>query len=165
MFIRLLIKGVAYFISIFHFLPSILRPYCTLHDLTIEYLRQPIDRKQSTEQYFIAINQRLIDGYSKTCNRKWSSHPYDDYYYQYFMDHAMQAEDHNTIQEIMRDFEWMNSKLQLDKTIYNLRVDLEKAVNHVKKKKIQVCSIDPSSISLIIVSVKYKVIDMLLCNT
>ena len=116
--------------------------YCILHDLIIEYLRQPLGSQQSSKQYFIALNQNLINGYRKQCHGQWFAYPSDDYYYQYLIDHAIQAEDHETIQEIMRDFQWINTKLQLDKMMCNLRVDLEKAIDYLKNKEIEVNSLD-----------------------
>lgn len=130
-----------YSILILYYLRSNSR-HCTIHDLVIEYLRQPLASQQSTEQYFITLNQNLIKGYSETCNGKWSSYPFDDYYYQYLMDHALHAENHETIQELMRDFQWMNTKFQIDKTLYNLRVDLQKAIDYLKNREIKVHSID-----------------------
>ena len=42
----------------------------------------------------------------------------------------------------MRDFQWINTKLQLDKMMCNLRVDLEKAIDYLKNKEIEVNSLD-----------------------
>lgn len=106
--------------------------------MVIEYLWQTIDRRQSNAR----LHKDLIDGYSKQCNGRWSSHPHDDYYYQYLMHHAVQAEDDKIIQEIMRDFKWMNFKLQSDETIYNICTDLEEAMDYLRSKEIEVYRIN-----------------------
>ena len=36
----------------------------------------------------------------------------------------------------MRDFKWMNGKLQLDNTIYHLRTDIEKAIDYFTTKEV-----------------------------
>ena len=58
------------------------------------------------------------------------------------MHHAIQAKDDETIKEMMRDFKWMNVKLQLDNTIYNLCKDIEMVIDHFKTKEIEVFRID-----------------------
>ena len=58
------------------------------------------------------------------------------------MHHAIQAEDDETIKDMMRDFTWMNVKLQLDNTIYNLCKDIEKAIDYFRSKEIEVFCID-----------------------
>ena len=112
--------------------------FCVLHDLIINYLQQPIERQQTSRQYFIMLNKKLIDGYSIECQGDWFYHPHDDYYYQYLIYHAIQAEDENTLQQIMIDFKWMNAKLQSDNTIYNLCLDIEKVIDYLKSKDIEV---------------------------
>ena len=42
------------------------------------------------------------------------------------------------MQLIMRDFKWMSVKLILDNTIYNLCMDIEKAINFLREKDIKV---------------------------
>ena len=81
------------------------------------------------------LNQNLIDGYRKRCNGKWSTYPNEDYYYyQYLIQHAIQAKDDETIQAILRDFKWMNIKLKLDRTIYHLCTDIERAIDYFQIK-------------------------------
>lgn len=109
-----------------------------MHDLIIEYLQQPTDNQLSNHQYSIILNQNLINGYSKQCQGKWFRYPYDNYYYQYLIHHAIQAENHHTIQQILNDFKWMNIKLKLDNTILPLCVDIEKAIKYLKINKIEV---------------------------
>ena len=58
------------------------------------------------------------------------------------MHHAIQAEDDETIKDMMRDFTWMNVKLQSDNTIYNLCKDIEKAIDYFRSKEIEVFRID-----------------------
>ena len=106
-------------------------PFCVLHDLIIEYLQQSTDCQQ--------IHNNLIDGYRKHCNGKWSTYTDKDYYYyQYLIQHAIQAKDDETIQAIMKDFKWMNVKLQLDRTIYHLCTDIERAIDYFQSKDIEV---------------------------
>ena len=109
-------------------------PFCVLHDLIIQYLQQSTDCQQ--------IHNNLIDGYRKHCNGKWSTYTDKDYYYyQYLIQHAIQAKDDETIQAIMKDFKWMNVKLQLDRTIYHLYTDIEKAIDYFQTEDIEVdCS-------------------------
>lgn len=109
-------------------------PFCVLHDLIIKYLQRLINDRQP----FVRLNKNLIDGYCKQCRGKWSTHPHDDYYYQYLLYHSIQARDEKTIQEIITDFKWMSIKIQLDKTIYNLTIDLEKAIDYLRIKEIKV---------------------------
>ena len=104
----------------------------------IEYLRQPIDDQQSIQQYSIVLNKNLIEAYGNQCQRKWFAHPHDDYYYEYLIFHATQAKDNDIIQEIINDFKWMLIKIQLDKTTYNLRRDLEKVIDYLKENDIEV---------------------------
>ena len=81
----------------------------------------------------------MIDGYRKRCNGKWSTYPRHDYYhYHNVIEHAIQAEDDETIQEIMEDFKWMNVKLQQDNTIYHLCTDIRKAIDYLRNKDIKV---------------------------
>lgn len=87
------------------------------------------------------LNKNLIDGYSKQCQGEWFRYLQDDYFYQYLIYHTIEAEDYNTIQKIMKDFNWMNNKLQSDKTIYNLCVDMKKAIDYLQTKEIEVCCI------------------------
>lgn len=54
------------------------------------------------------------------------------------MHHAIQAEDYSTIQQLMRDFKWMNLKLRSDNTMYNLCKDIEKAIDYLRIKEIKV---------------------------
>ena len=41
----------------------------------------------------------------------------------------------------MHDLKWMNARLQLDNTIYNLCVDMENAIDYLRINKIEVYSI------------------------
>lgn len=50
----------------------------------------------------------------------------------------MQTQDYDTLHSIMSDFKWMSVKIQSDKTIYNLCVDIEKAIDHLKAKDFEV---------------------------
>ena len=118
--------------TIYFLLCPITRKFCVLHNLMIEYLRQPIDGKLSKEQYFILLNKTLIEGYYEKSNGKWSTYPDDGYYYQYLIYHALQAKDGKTLKEIIRDFKWISVKIHLDSTIYNLCVDMEKAIDYLK---------------------------------
>lgn len=124
------------------FVCSISSPSCSLHDLVIEYLQQPVGYQQSIQQYSIILNKNLIDGYSEQCQGKWFHYPSDDYYYQYLIYHAIKAEDYNTIQQIMIDFKWMNVKLRSDNTIYNLCTDMENAIDFLRINGIEVYYID-----------------------
>ena len=73
------------------------------------------------------------------CNGKWSTYPqHDYYYYQYLLNHAIKAKNDDAIQKIMRDFKWINVKLQLDNTIYNLCVDMENVIAYLKGKETEV---------------------------
>ena len=38
----------------------------------------------------------------------------------------------------MKDFKWMNIKLKLDSTTYNLCTDMEKAIDYFRSKDIEV---------------------------
>lgn len=69
------------------------------------------------------------------------SHPDDDYYFQYLIYHAVQAEDHYAIQNILKDFLWMNTKLRSDSTIYNLCMDLEMVISYLKSEEKEVFDI------------------------
>ena len=98
---------------------------CVLHDLIIEYLQQSMNKQQ--------LNKHLIDGYGKHCNGKWSTYPRRDYYhYQYIIQHAIQAEDDKTIQEIMEDFKWMSVKVQQDNTIYSTNGPFSQIIHYMK---------------------------------
>ena len=93
----------------------------------MKYLKQLTDCQE--------LNQNLIHGYRKYCNGEWSTYPGEDYYYyQYLIHHVIQAKDDETIEKIMRDFNWMSLKIQLDKTIYNLCTDMEMAIDYFKEK-------------------------------
>lgn len=115
-------------------------PSCLLHDSIFKYLQQSIHHQPN---YINSLNANLINGYANQCQRKWFKYPYHDhYFYQYLMEHAVRAKDDKTIQEILKDFKWMNDKLQSDNTIYDLCIDIEKAINFLRIKHIEVCYID-----------------------
>ena len=104
-------------------------PFCVLHDLIIQYLQQSTNCQQR--------NKHLIDGYRKHCNGKWSTYYRKDYYYyQYLVHHAIEAKNDDIIQVIMRDFKWMNVKLQVDNTIYHLRTDIKMAIDYFRTKPV-----------------------------
>ena len=96
-----------------------------------EYLQQSRNYKD--------LCKTLINSYDKQCQGKWFLHPStDNYYYLYLIYHAIQADDVNALQKILKDFKWMQIKLRKDKTIYNLCADMENAIHYLKSKGIKV---------------------------
>lgn len=117
-----------------------------MNHLIIEYLRQPTDGSQLT-QYFVSLNKALISGYSLQCQGKWSKYPQDHYYYRYLIHHAVNAQDSNTLQNIMKDIYWMTLKVQSDCTIYNLFMDMEMAIDYLRSLGIEVCHVGSGKIT------------------
>lgn len=102
-----------------------------------------MDHELSIQQHLIALNKALIDGYYNQCQGKWFLYPYHDYYYyQYLIYHSIEADDYSIIQLIMSDFKWMDVKISIDNTIYNLCADIKKAYEYLEAKGIEVIDID-----------------------
>lgn len=109
------------------------RQYCTLHDLVVDYLHQPIDLDQSPQDYQKILNAKLINGYENKCNGIWENCPNDGYCYQNIIYHAIQAQADKVLNDLLTNFNWMTTKLRILKSLHNLRVDLKEYIEYLIK--------------------------------
>ncbi|EDV21128.1 uncharacterized protein TRIADDRAFT_60393 [Trichoplax adhaerens] len=103
---------------------------CILTEVMVDFLQQPLQSDQSISDYNKILNQALIHGYAHRCERKWFTHPDDGYFYQYLIFHVVQAEDVVSLEEIVRDFDWITNKLRSCKLAKELYSDLQKCLDY-----------------------------------
>lgn len=106
--------------------------HCYLHERVFDFLQQPVDTSQSPEDHIISLHKALIDGYSHRCQKKWSTHPDDGYYYQNLTYHLKEALDNNTLNEVIHDFNWVVKKITL---CGEYRQELQKLLDHCFNQK------------------------------
>lgn len=94
----------------------------------IDYLRQvPIYQDQTLQEYHQWLHQRLLKSYIIYCSENdedWLWHPDDGYYFQYLVHHAIEAGADSFLQDLVSNFNWMTAKINADKGLYDLSIDL-----------------------------------------
>lgn len=105
------------------------RKYCVIHDIVMDYLQQSIYEQKSLQ----CLHEILLESYCSQCQRNWSSYPNDKYFYQYVVFHAIQAGSDSILQDIMTDFNWMDRKINISKSLYPLKMDLQNYIQYLKQ--------------------------------
>ena len=58
-----------------------------------------------------ALHQRLLDAYADRCPVGWPSGPDDGYFFQHMTYHLVGANRHETLRDLLFDFDWLQAKL------------------------------------------------------
>ncbi|EDV20702.1 uncharacterized protein TRIADDRAFT_60918 [Trichoplax adhaerens] len=84
-----------------------------------------------------ALNQLLIRYYMRLYNTKYpDTSQCNIYFYKNFIKHAIQAEDYQSIETILLDFNWITAKLRQIKNLHDLRIDLQEYIGYLESKKV-----------------------------
>ena len=80
------------------------------------------------------LNSILIQCCYWKYGSQWNHHQDDGYFYQYIMEHAVDAEATGAINKLINDIEWIESKLRATKTVSSVFLDMKYCENYLRAK-------------------------------
>ncbi|EDV19848.1 uncharacterized protein TRIADDRAFT_61738 [Trichoplax adhaerens] len=120
---------------------NILRGYCLLHNIVMDYLQKSIDEESlhisSSNSMVKALNTVLITNTELKYGYEWYRHEDDGYFYRYIIDHALQASAYKIVEILLTDIKWINATVKICKTVWGLLFNLRVIYQHVSVKESQ----------------------------
>lgn len=102
-------------------------------DILCRY-RNNQDQSPSDHGKIVNVSYALIQCCYWKYGRQWNRHQDDGYFYQYIMEHAIDAEASSTISNLINDIEWIESKLRATKTISSIYLDIKYCESYLRVK-------------------------------
>ncbi|RDD36424.1 Apoptotic protease-activating factor 1, partial [Trichoplax sp. H2] len=99
--------------------------YITIHDLIIDYLRQP----DVASVDLLKLHQELIAKYFNKYDGNWSKCVGDKYMRDNLIYHVVKTKNKQYLREIINDFNYMSTRMNFDNELYGILYDLKFCCN------------------------------------
>ena len=98
----------------------------------IDHLRMPPneDQELSNEMYVKHLNNDLISK-MQSLGKCWHLFEDDGYYFQHIIDHAIAADNSDTVGTIATSIEWLDAKMNACQNYNTIVTDLKKCLNYL----------------------------------